>query len=300
MALEPITRQEKIIAGQDLTPITRMEKFLKQFGGGGGGPVPKPLTYDYMPDGYPMKEMGTATVMEEQVVEFVSHGDNNPSIGSLKTTFTPVEGQTYIVNWDGAEHECVCSLFSGRYLVLGNLSIMGAGDDTGEPFIYIYVPSVGSEFETFDTASSHTISVKKMGEIVTQMAEEFLPVASKDNYGAVKKSEIVSAYNFPINAPHNQMVEAIAAFITGNANIIWNKDKVISAYYESSDDTISIKFSTDPLASFRYSNVDGFYRETLGKPRHGSGIILHSSTTGSTKEFNITVDDSGTISATEV
>lgn len=29
MALEPITRQEKIIAGQDLTPITRMEMFLK-------------------------------------------------------------------------------------------------------------------------------------------------------------------------------------------------------------------------------------------------------------------------------
>ena len=40
MELEPITRQEKIIAGQDLTPITRMEMFLKQFGGGGGGSVP--------------------------------------------------------------------------------------------------------------------------------------------------------------------------------------------------------------------------------------------------------------------
>lgn len=39
MALEPITRQEKIIAGQDLTPITRMEMFLKNFGGGGGGGV---------------------------------------------------------------------------------------------------------------------------------------------------------------------------------------------------------------------------------------------------------------------
>lgn len=36
MALEPITRKEKIIAGQDLTPITRMEKFLKQYGGSGG------------------------------------------------------------------------------------------------------------------------------------------------------------------------------------------------------------------------------------------------------------------------
>lgn len=36
MELEPITRQEKIIAGQDLTPITRQEMFLKKFGGGGG------------------------------------------------------------------------------------------------------------------------------------------------------------------------------------------------------------------------------------------------------------------------
>ena len=36
MALEPITRQEKIIAGQDLTPITRLEMFLKQFCGSGG------------------------------------------------------------------------------------------------------------------------------------------------------------------------------------------------------------------------------------------------------------------------
>ena len=54
MALEPITRQEKIIAGEDLTPITRMEKFLKGFG---GGSVPKPLTYDYMPEGYPSKAM---------------------------------------------------------------------------------------------------------------------------------------------------------------------------------------------------------------------------------------------------
>ena len=37
MALEPITRKEKIIAGENLEPITRMEQFLKKFGGGGGG-----------------------------------------------------------------------------------------------------------------------------------------------------------------------------------------------------------------------------------------------------------------------
>lgn len=36
MALEPITRQEQIIAGKDLQPITRMERFLKEYGGGDG------------------------------------------------------------------------------------------------------------------------------------------------------------------------------------------------------------------------------------------------------------------------
>ena len=36
MALEPITRKEKIIAGENLEPITRMEQFLKKFGGSGG------------------------------------------------------------------------------------------------------------------------------------------------------------------------------------------------------------------------------------------------------------------------
>ena len=323
------------------TRVTELEQH------GGGSSVPKPLTYDYMPEGYPTKTMGTVTVMEEQVVEFVSPGDGLPSVGTLTTTFTPVEGQTYIVNWDGAEHECVCSIFNGSYLVLGNLSIVGAGDDTGEPFIYLNVPSTGSEFETFDTASSHTISVKKTGEIVTPMANEFLPVASEDNYGAVKKSEIVTSYKFGTQAPHDKMVEAIAAFITGNASIVWGINKVISASYNSSDDTISVRFAEEPLRILTFSNNNGAYVINFGSTTYGelqgnqvrifnnnndytvlavegelpnvtldvtadritfngicgmstTEIILKSSTEGSSKNFKITVDDSGTISATEI
>lgn len=37
MELKPITRAEQIIAGKDLQPITRMEKFLKEYGGGSSG-----------------------------------------------------------------------------------------------------------------------------------------------------------------------------------------------------------------------------------------------------------------------
>ena len=303
-----------------------------------------PISYDYMPEGYPSKSIEAVTLMEEQVVEFVSSGDGLPNIGTPTTTFTPVEGQTYIVNWDGTEYECVCSIFNGRYLAIGNLSIMGAGDDTGEPFIYINVPSMGSEFETLDTASSHTISVKKTGEIFTTIAEEFLPVASGENYGVVKKDEIVTAYVFPSLAPQVEMNKAVDDFMAGKAKITWGKDNIIFAS-RSSDTEIIIRTSKDPVNSYKYTvderrhaydkgsvaelssseisvrriyittedgtdhvgpitgvnnpNVVGNEYIEYGYTRiYEDGIAIKSS--DSTKMFKITVNDSGTISATEV
>ena len=174
MELEPITRQEKIIAGQDLTPITRMEMFLKQFGGGGGGgSVPKPLTYDYMPEGYPKKTMGTVTVMEEQELAFAT--DGGPYVANLTNALEIVEGQTYTVNWDGTDYECECFAVQS-FPSIGNSSILGGADDAGEPFLYLYNPNkAAGQFITLETSAIHTISVKTTGEIVTPMAEEFLP-----------------------------------------------------------------------------------------------------------------------------
>ena len=179
----------------------------KLCGGGGGGSVPKPLTYDYMPEGYPKKSAQTTTLMEEQEVAFALV--EGFYLAQLTNAVEIVINQKYTVNWDGTEYECVCSAFNSRR-VLGNLSIYGVGGDTGEPFIYTYdssEPSAG--FITHDTSPSHTISVKTIEEVVTSMAAEFLP------------SEI-------------------------------------------------------------------------------NELIMNSSTTGSTKKFKITVDDSGTLKATEV
>lgn len=176
---------------------------------GGGGSVPKPLTFDYMPEGYPTKSVQTTTLMEEQEVAFTLSEEDGFYMAQITNAFEIIDGQTYTVNWDGTEYECVGVVFNSM-LALGNLSIMGAGDDTGEPFIYVYDTkrAVGM-FATLDTAASHTISVKGIEETVTPMATEFLP-----------------------------------------------------------------------------SEVDE--------------LIMNSSTLGSTKKFKITVDDSGTISATEV
>ena len=176
MELEPITRQEKIIAGQDLTPITRLEKFLKNFGGGGGGgSVPKPLTYDYMPEGYPKKSVQTTTLMEEQELAF-AHVQNGVYVSSGTVSLPIVQGRSYTVKWDGTEYECVF-FDDGKDAYFGNTSIMGWGEDTGEPFLYDYYQNA---FATLDTSASHTISVKRTGETVTPMAEEFLPATAKN------------------------------------------------------------------------------------------------------------------------
>lgn len=138
---------------------------------GGGGSVPKPLTYDYMPEGYPTKAMETVTLMEVQELAFALV-EGTVYGAFLAEALEIVEGKTYAVNWDGTEYECVCSA-RNTTLLFGNLSIMGYGEDTGEPFVF--VSSGRTFFATFDTSASHTISVKTTEEIVTPIDEKYLP-----------------------------------------------------------------------------------------------------------------------------
>ena len=102
----------------------------------GGSSVPKPLTYDYMPEGYPTKAMGAVPIMEEQEVAFAL-AQGTVYLAQLQRPLKIVGGQTYTVNWDGTEYECV-GFTMGSDSGLGNLSLMGTGDDTGEPFLCIY------------------------------------------------------------------------------------------------------------------------------------------------------------------
>ena len=168
------------------TRVTELEQH------GGGSSVPKPLTYDYMPAGYPTKSVQTTTLMEEQELAFAS-GVEGIYGAPLTNALEIVEGQTYTVNWDGTEYECVCFVFNS-ILMLGNLSIIGAGDDTGEPFLYGYSPNMGGSFNTLDTSASHTISVKRTEETVTPMAEEFLPNIPADKLPAGANSTTVFYY----------------------------------------------------------------------------------------------------------
>ena len=139
--------------------------------------VPKPLTYDYMPEGYPKKAIQTTTVMAEQALAFALEEEGLYS-APLTNALEIVAGQTYTVTWDGTKYECVCSVFNSM-LALGNLSITGASDDTGEPFVYTG-NAAGGGFGTRDTSASHTISVQTAMKVIIPMSEEFLPATVKN------------------------------------------------------------------------------------------------------------------------
>ena len=361
-ALQPylakLYEDDKTISPEPLPPFSS-----------GGGSVPKPLTYDYMPEGYPTRTMETVTVMDEQEVAFALN-DGDVYMSQLINELEVVIGQTYTVNWDGTEYECVC-FYLNSYTAIGNPSIAGAGDDTGEPFLCYYDKKIfKSVFGTLDTSASHTISVKTTDEIVTPMAEEFLPATvaeikeTAENAQTMAENAQTMADNAQTTANAAQTAAAKAKTTAKNAQT--TADNALPAYGTSyirptKDSSISgtlIKFvgdsSSPSIAIEESNNIRGprFFASrstiSIGTLSHSSfshcklstsdgdvskleltsgngiqtslysngkiicpngvdinliktgGVILSSSTPDSTKKFKITVDDSGTISATEV
>lgn len=310
MALEPITRQEKIIAGQDLTPITRMEKFLKNFGGGGGS-IPKPLTYDYMPEGYPSKRVENLCVTIEPDFE-----DNED--GTFIAEFFGaeglelVDGHTYTVAWNEVEYTCVCKELKGM-LYIGNSAISGGGENTSEPFVLFYRTN-GEYFIniwiTNDDAPKHTISYTKTVTNYTVTDVNFLPTASETTPGICTLSQILESVNKKYH---------MAMYVTvRNASDLDSAVKKAQSRYLGIGLVLNGKFAGKivtgtSLASGRVNaicagqssdSISAYEAEdsTIEKvwELDKFGVTIMSSTEGSTKKFKITVDDSGTISATEV
>ena len=133
--------------------------------------IPKPLTYDYMPEGYPSKSVGTVTLMEEQEVAFTEHGGLMGAELLVVSDIKP--GDKLTVVWDGVSYDAVVKKppkdHENLYM-FGNLALIDMGEATDYPFAYI-----GGDWVTTDTATSHTIKVMRQQETITPMSSDFIP-----------------------------------------------------------------------------------------------------------------------------
>ena len=210
MALEPITRQEKIIAGKDLEPITRMEKFVKQYGGGGGGSVPKPLTYDYMPEGYPSKsgfdiewDGNTDGLTYITDIKAYKVSDIEPTndelIGatlgiSSGTNLTLTSDFIYV-----ASEDVTAVMIGDVFVTIARKDNAVAAGIKGNDILF---PQKGTYFMKGDKAYITRLSK----QTITPMAEEFLP--SEVNELIMKSSTTDSTKKFKITVDDSGTISA--------------------------------------------------------------------------------------------
>ena len=110
-------------------------------------------------------------VVEESTVTFIEV--DGLYMADFSSTFEATVGETYKVSWDGATYECTCVDFND-FLCLGNFSIVGAGADTGEPFIIAVLNGEAMQIMTADTSASHTVSISEMVVPVVKIDKKYL------------------------------------------------------------------------------------------------------------------------------
>ena len=182
MALEPITRQEQIIAGKELEPITRMEQFLKEYGGAS--------SWNDLTD----KPFGEEEIIVLPETE-LTFADDAPA---MFTPLASVDGSgVYDVTFDGVVYECT-PISAGTALFLGNGVVAGL-DDSGEPFAIMIGEENGSVMGMcISLAGNITANVSIKGVSVVRIDPKYIPKSGTIDLvalgvGTVKKSETVEA-----------------------------------------------------------------------------------------------------------
>lgn len=112
----------------------------------------------------------------------------------LQSTDILSVGETYTVSWDGTLYETVCADADG-IPVIGNLSILGEGSDTGEPFAISQTDRI--QIVTLNTSASHTISISRLGvPEVVKIDEKYLPTILAPIYIIKNDSTFSSSITF--------------------------------------------------------------------------------------------------------
>ena len=295
-------------------------------------------------------------LVEEITVPFADAG--GIYFAQFPSTFEATVGETYKVSWDGTVYECACVDFNGG-TIIGNLSIMGGGSDTGEPFLMAVVTGSGITIYTADTSQSHTISIigiapeivkipakfidkDASGYIVVHNSSTMTEEEAKNYKSAISKGEAVfiiwgslyisgiyvstatdstgvSVVYLSVDTPNGESYR-----IAQNSEGLFKLDdrKISAAHFPNNKAAGDISAGIDVtngrirIANNSISSGVGttdtlFYVipngtkskafEVLGNGEAvAPALILYSSTAGSTKKFKITVNDSGTLTATEV
>lgn len=216
------------------------------------------LRAEHLPEGYPYKGIGTIL---DGTFEFT----NKNGVYMHQITdenFTYVDGNSYTIIWDGVTYQCVATTFSSMP-VLGNLGILGAGDDTGEPFLFADQGNGQKLIATNSTAATHTVIVHE--EIVYPIASEFLPKLTLDSTPTADSTNPVTSGGVKNALDGKMSLVIINAQLPSSAywrSVSYGNGKFVAVVENSnqaaySEDGINWTASTMPSSASWYSVTYG-------------------------------------------
>lgn len=182
-----------------------------------------PNAADYVKNRTHWAETTTVTFADNVTVEIT---DGQPTINPFAMNEI-IEGQTYMVTWNGTTHECVAYIAEGpNSPSLGNATLAGIpSGGNGEPFfITLYEGTV----MVFAAAGTHTMSIVADIETVHPIDPKFLP---KHGFGYEEiKTVTLMADGDSITASENWVVDWNGTkngmwkhvFVGANATVIYD------------------------------------------------------------------------------
>ena len=183
-------------------------------------------------------------LVEESTASFIER--DGLYIAEFLSTFEATVGETYKVSWDGAVYECACVDSVGSPLI-GNLSIAGAGTNTGEPFIMSVFNGQGIIIYTADASASHTFSISRVVSGIVKIDEKYLPK------NLATKSEVEAAQTAADNA---QTVADNAQAAANAAKAVADNNKEVLCGAFNSVVTFTFDKQTSGRDTFKFNSFN--------------------------------------------
>ena len=168
--------------------------------------------------------------VEESAIIFNDFGQGL-FMGGIQSTFEATVGETYKVTWDGTVYERACMKFQ-ETLTIGNLSIMGEGSDTGEPFLIAIVNGKGIQIMTADTSASHTFSISGIVDQIVKIDAKYLYMPFKPTGKSYLTFSSLSSFTLNANKYWDGSLEYFASDGTWTT---WDGISTLSAVYDDGE-----------------------------------------------------------------
>ena len=168
--------------------------------------------------------------VEESTVSFAETGYGYYG-GQIQSTFVPTVGETYKVNWDGADYECTCIESQGM-LLLGDLNILfGMHDPADEPFLINARDGEKLGIITVDSSASHTFSVVSRESVaqVVKINPKYLPISFKPLGGSYLTFSSANNFTISVNNLSKNWDGTLEYFTSDGAWTVWDGTKPLVA-----------------------------------------------------------------------